>query len=76
MAELKVIIPEELKIKMEKFKIDWSSVVRELLKREVDELSELRTIVSRSMLTEKEALAVGKKVNKALAKRFKETATG
>ncbi len=74
MAELRIIIPEELKIKMERLKIDWSYVIRELLKREVDELSELKTIVSKSMLTEKEASALAKKVNKSLAKKFRESA--
>lgn len=74
MAELKIIIPEELKRKMEKFKIDWSSVGRELLKKEIDELSELKAIVSKSRLTEEEALLLGKKVNKSLAKRFRELA--
>ncbi len=74
MAELRVLIPEELKRKMERFKIDWTSVTRELLKKEVDELSELKAIVSKSMLTEEEALALSRKVNKSLAKRFRESA--
>lgn len=74
MAELKIIIPEELKKKMERFKIDWSSVGRELLKKEIDELSELKAIVSKSRLTEEEALLLGKKVNKSLAKKFRESA--
>lgn len=74
MAELKIIIPEELKRKMERFKIDWSSVGRELLKKEIDELSELKAIVSKSRLTEEEALLLGKKVNKSLAKKFRESA--
>ncbi len=74
MAELKIIIPEELKRKMERFKIDWSSVGRELLKKEIDELSELKAIVSKSRLTEEEVLLLGKKVNKSLAKKFRESA--
>lgn len=74
MAELRIIIPEELKRKMERFKIDWSSVAKELLKKEVDELSRLEAIVSKSRLTEDEALALGRKVNKSLAKRFRESA--
>ncbi|WP_456474715.1 hypothetical protein [Candidatus Pyrohabitans sp.] len=74
MAELRIIIPEELKRKMERFNIDWPSVARELLKREVEELSELKAIVSKSELTEEEALALGRKVNKSLARRFKESA--
>jgi len=74
MAELRIVVPEELKRKMERFKVDWSSVAKELLKKEVDELSRLEDIVSKSRLTEEEALALGRKVNKSLAKRFRETA--
>lgn len=71
---LRIIIPEELKRKMERFNIDWSSVARELLKREVEELSGLKAIISKSELTEEEALALDRKVNKSLARRFKESA--
>ena len=59
---------------MERFNIDWSSVARELLKREVEELSGLKAIISKSELTEEEALALDRKVNKSLARRFKESA--
>lgn len=76
MAELKIIIPEELKRKMERFEIDWSSVARELLKKEVDELNELKAIVSKSMLTEEEALVLSRKVDKLFAKRFRKSAMG
>lgn len=71
MAEVRVVIPEELKKKMDKFQIDWPIVVRRLLKKEVDELSELKAIVSKSKLTEEDALELGKKVNKSLAQRFR-----
>lgn len=76
MAELKIIIPEELKRKMSDFEIDWSAVTRDLIKKKVDELSELKSIVSRSKLTEEDALELGRKVNKSLAKRFREAAIG
>ncbi|HIH44381.1 MAG TPA: hypothetical protein HA257_04680 [Candidatus Methanoperedenaceae archaeon] len=76
MAELKVIIPEEMKRKMEDIKIDWSAVTRDLLKKKVDELSELESIVSRSKLTDEDALELGRKVNKSIAKRYRESAMG
>lgn len=76
MAELIVNIPEELKRRMESFKIDWSSLTRDLLKKKVDELSELKSIVSKSKLTEEDALELSKKVNKSLAKKFRESAMG
>lgn len=71
MAEVRVIIPQELKKKMDKFQVDWPTVLRKLLKKEVDELSELEAIVSKSKLTEKDALELGRKVNKSLVMRFK-----
>jgi hypothetical protein len=76
MAELIVNIPEELKRKMESFKIDWSAFTRDLLKKKVDELSELKFIVSKSKLTEEDALELGGKVNKSLAKKFRDSAMG
>ncbi len=76
MAELIVILPEELKRKMEVFKIDWSALTRDLLKKKVDELSELKSIVSKSKLTEEDALELGRKVNKSLAKKFRKSAMG
>ncbi len=72
MAEVRVVIPEELKKKMEKLQIDWPVFVRKLLKKEVDELSELEAIVSRSKLTEEDALELGRTVKKSLAKRFRD----
>ncbi len=76
MVELKVNIPEELWRKMASFELDWNVVTRDLLKKKVNELSELKSIVSKSKMTEEDALELGKKVNKSLAKRFKDSAMG
>ena len=61
MAELKIIIPEELWRKMASFEIDWHSITRDLIKNKVNELSELRSIVSKSKMTEEDALDLGRK---------------
>jgi hypothetical protein len=74
MAELKVIIPEELWRKMATFEIDWNAITRDLLRKKVNELSDLRSIVSKSKMTEEDALELGRKVNKSLAKKFKTSA--
>ncbi len=74
MVELKIFIPEELKRKMEKFQIDWSPFIREALMREVEELTELKSIISKSVLTEKEALILGRRVSETLGLKFKELA--
>jgi hypothetical protein len=76
MAELKIIIPQELWRKMESFEIDWNAITRELIKKKVNELSELKSIVYKSKMTEEDALDLGRKVNKSLAKKFKDSAMG
>ena len=68
-----VKVPEELKHRMEELpKINWSDVVGKYLKEEVYRLIKLKSIVSKSKLTEKDALELGRKVNKGLSKRYKE----
>jgi hypothetical protein len=76
MPELKVIIPEELWRRMVSFGIDWNAITRDLLKKKVNELSEMKYIVSKSKMTEDDALELGRKVNRSLAKRFKDSAMG
>ncbi|WP_052358745.1 hypothetical protein [Archaeoglobus fulgidus] len=55
MAELRIEIPEDLKRKMEKFRIDWSQVIRRMIEEEIQNLERLEEIVSRSQMTEKDA---------------------
>ena len=74
MAELKVIIPEELWRKMASIEIDWNAITRDLLKKKVNELSDLKSIVSKSKMTDEDALELGRNVNKSLAKKFKNSA--
>ena len=50
MAELKVRIPEDLKRKMEKFEVDWSPAIRRMIEREIQNLTELEKIVSKSQI--------------------------
>jgi hypothetical protein len=76
MPELKVIIPEELWRKMANFEIDWNALARDILKKKVNELSEMKSIVSKSKMTQEDALKLGRKVNKSLAKRFRDSAMG
>ncbi len=71
MAELVIEIPEELKHKTAKFpEINWSDIVREFIRGEVYRLIRLKSIVSKSKFTEKDALEIGRKINKGLAKRY------
>ena len=69
-------MPEELKKQMEEFEdINWSAVAREAIKNRLSQLRLFSSIVSKSKLTEKDALEIGKKINASLHKRFKEENT-
>ena len=73
MAELKIEIPEDLEEKMsELHEIDWSRAINSFVRQKVSEWIRLRSIVSKSKLTEKDALEIGRKVNESMAKRYKD----
>lgn len=75
MVSVSFTITDELKSKMEKFPwINWSEVSREeTIKREKmhEEFEEFNKIVSKSKLTEKDALELARKVNAGMHKRYK-----
>ncbi len=74
MAEIVVEIPEELEREMKALpEIDWSEVAREFVRDEVYRLVRLKLIVSKSKFTEKDALELGKKINKGLARKYLES---
>lgn len=71
MAELRIDIPEDLKRKMERFRINWSQVIRRMIEREIQNLERLEEIVSRSQMAEKDFFELGEKVSKSIAERFR-----
>jgi len=72
MTTLTLSVPGELKHKMESFsEINWSAVAREAFKQKIADLEFLREFKSQSELTERDALRLGGKVNKALSKKYK-----
>lgn len=71
--ELRVPLPKELKEEMDEFKINWSSVARKLIKQKLEKLLELKSIVSKSKLTEKDVAELSEKVDKSLAQRFRDS---
>lgn len=72
MTNMTLSVPEELKLKMEQFKImNWSEVAREAFVKKVEQLSILEEFTRESEFTKEDALRLGKKVNEALAKRYK-----
>lgn len=75
MASMTLAVPQELKREMEKFpEINWSAVAREAIKNKILLLQKFREFTAESRLTEKDALELGRKVSKALAKRYREKA--
>ena len=70
-SELRVPLPKELKEEMDEFKVNWPSVVRKLIKQKVERLIELKSIVSKSKLTEEDVAELSEKVDKSLAQRFR-----
>ena len=71
MSNITVSVPEELKRKMESFKImNWSEVAREAFMQKIADLEFLREFKSKSEMTQEDALKLGRKVNKSLAEKF------
>ncbi|HUX99795.1 MAG TPA: hypothetical protein VMV49_09595 [Candidatus Deferrimicrobium sp.] len=75
MTELKIFIPEELKRKMEEYNVNWSNIIEEFIIKEIEELNKLKAIVSKSVLTERDALEFSKSVDESLSNKFKELAS-
>jgi hypothetical protein len=52
--------------------INWSEVARQAIAQKLRDLRFLKRMKSESTLTEEDAVALGRKVNRALAKRYLE----
>ncbi|MDT7886482.1 MAG: hypothetical protein RQ968_03835 [Thermoproteota archaeon] len=71
MVEIVVKIPKELEEDFKKIDpLLLELAVQRLIKEKLEEFVEVEKILSKSKLTEKVALELGRKVNKALAKRY------
>ena len=74
MAQFIIEIPKELKEEMEELPdLNWQLVVRRSLKRELEEVLELKRIISKSKLTEDDVKELSDKINESLAERFRES---
>lgn len=71
MVSITLSVPEELKTDMDKHpEMNWSEIARQAIRDKLIILKKMDLVLSKSKLTEKDALDIGKKINKALAKRF------
>ncbi len=71
MPTITLSVPDDLKKDMDVSRdINWSEVAREAIRTKVSQLKILKAITSKSKLTEKDALELGRKINKSLHKRY------
>lgn len=72
MVNITLSVPEELKEVMDKHpELNWSEVARQAFRQKASQLELLDALASKSKLTEKDAIELGRKVNKAAWKRYK-----
>jgi len=70
MTNMTLAVPEELMAVMKRHKeIKWSEVAREAIAEKAEELKLMDEILSKSKLTEKNAIEIGRKINEGIAKR-------
>ena len=77
MATITLAVPDDLKVEMEAFKeINWSEVARSAIREKISQLSLLNSIINKSKMTENDAAAIGKSINKSMHERFKKEYSG
>jgi hypothetical protein len=73
MVSITLAIPKEMKKEMELYpEINWSAVARAAILRKIQILKEMNKILSKSELTEEDAIFFGKQITKKAAKKFRE----
>lgn len=73
MPTITLSVPEDLKSEMDRSKeINWSEVAREAIRIKITQIKILKSISSKSQLTEKDALELGRKINESLHRRYKD----
>lgn len=71
MAELVVPVSDELEKQMKSSRIvNWERTARQAVTQRAAELSLFKKIVSKSRLTEKDALEIGGKINRGMQERL------
>ena len=71
MVSITLSVPEELKVEMDRHpEMNWSEIARQAIKEKMAILKKMDILLAKSKFTEKDALELGKKVNKGVAKRF------
>ena len=72
MPTLTLAIPKDLKEEMDALpELNWSEIARKAIGEKISEYKLFKAIVKKSKMTEKDALAIGKKVNEGLYQAYK-----
>lgn len=70
MTNLTITINEELKQEIQKHKeVNWSAVARNAMEEHLKNIELMNKLTSKSKLTEKDAIEIGRKINKAVARK-------
>lgn len=70
MVNMTLAVPEDLQQIMHKHKdIKWSEVARQAMWEKARKLELMDKLLAKSKLTEKDALEIGRDINKGIAKR-------
>lgn len=71
MVSLTLAVPEEMKKDMDRYNdINWSAVARRAISERLEFLKEMDELTKNSKLTMRDAVRLGREVNKAVAKRY------
>ena len=80
MVSVTFSVKDDFKADMDKFSwVNWSEMAREELSKEIPRakaLERVKEIVSKSTFSEKDALELGRKINKSLHKKYEEMFKG
>lgn len=70
MVSLTLSVSPELKKEMDEFpEMNWSEIARQAIKRRMELLKKMDKVLSKSKLTEKDVVELGRAINKSLSKR-------
>ena len=70
MTNLTLSIPDDLKAKMVRFpEINWSEVARQAIMEKTRVLEQMQQLLSRSTLTEQDALKIGREIKRRMWKK-------
>jgi len=71
MTNLTLSIQDDLKVKMSHFpEINWSEVARQAIMEKTRVLEQLHHVLSRSTLTEADALTIGREIKRRMWKKY------